>query len=241
MNFRFCRRPKSVAKLRTTSPRRSGESGFAFLLALMAIVVLVALTMTLLGNRRNPESPRAGRGNDLARQSICPRDPPVLSQDWPLPAEPRRFDQGLARTAFPAPGLQKSDGSGRRRLAIHLCQSSRPDHRQHQVRKSPTNGIAGFEWRGDAWHAADSGPARNARVGRCRIRAAIPIRRKIPRDPAAGRELRLEPELAMARAIPMLRILQMASPRSPEPHSLQPARKILRPVWAAPHRAPAGF
>src|ERR1700678_4373622 len=82
---------------------------------------------------------------------------------------------------------------------------------------------------------------------RCRIRAAIPIRRKIPRHPAAGRELRLEPELAMDRAIPMLRILQMASCpnlkilRNPEPHNLQPAHKILRPVSAAPHRAPAGF
>ena len=72
MNFRFCSRAKSVAKLPTTSPRRSRESGFAFLLALMAIVVLVALTMTLLEigatqNRRAREEETIWRGNQYVR------------------------------------------------------------------------------------------------------------------------------------------------------------------------------
>ena len=72
MNFRFCSRAKGVAKLPTTSPRRSRESGFAFLLALMAIVVLVALTMTLLEigatqNRRAREEETIWRGNQYVR------------------------------------------------------------------------------------------------------------------------------------------------------------------------------
>ncbi|MGA3301352.1 MAG: type II secretion system protein, partial [Candidatus Acidiferrales bacterium] len=61
-----------MAKLPTTSPRRSRESGFAFLLALMAIVVLVALTTTLLEigatqNRRAREEETIWRGNQYVR------------------------------------------------------------------------------------------------------------------------------------------------------------------------------
>src|SRR5271168_1796530 len=37
--------------------------------------------------RRNDQAPPGGTGNDLARQSIRPRDPPVLSQDGALSAK----------------------------------------------------------------------------------------------------------------------------------------------------------
>jgi hypothetical protein len=67
---------RQVPKARLQSPatprRSSQESGFAFLLALMAIVVLVALTMTLLEigatqNRRAREEETIWRGNQYVR------------------------------------------------------------------------------------------------------------------------------------------------------------------------------
>jgi hypothetical protein len=63
---------QAVTEAPATSRRRSGESGFAFLLALMAMVVMVALTMTLLEigatqNRRAREEETIWRGNQYIR------------------------------------------------------------------------------------------------------------------------------------------------------------------------------
>jgi hypothetical protein len=65
-------RGQGVAKSRITPQRRSGESGFAFLLALMVMVVMVAITMTLLEigatqNRRAREEETIWRGNQYVR------------------------------------------------------------------------------------------------------------------------------------------------------------------------------
>src|SRR5277367_4231333 len=65
-------RGQAVVESRITPQRRSGESGFDFLLALMVMVVMVAITMTLLKigatqNRRAREEETIWRGNQYLR------------------------------------------------------------------------------------------------------------------------------------------------------------------------------
>src|SRR6266403_5039399 len=98
--------------------------------------------------------------DDLARQAVCPRDQALLPQDWSLSDFGGRFDQAEIRlVALHAPGLQRSDEQGGRRLEIYLRWTVGPACRQSEAAADLPD--AWREWRATRYSSGRQSSADN--------------------------------------------------------------------------------